>query len=173
VIAVGGTTLTSANGVYQSETAWADGGGGPSVVEAQPYWQTGIVPGTARGVPDVAFDGDPNTGVTIVLNGAPYGLIGGTSLSSPIFAGLWARIQSSAGISLRFPADQIYQFSRTQRPLAFHDVTTGSNGGYTASAGWDFTTGFGSLNAANVRMGLDLLPIGAIAAYLVGNPLHK
>lgn len=172
VIGVGGTTLTSSNGVYQSETAWADGGGGPSVVEAQPYWQSGIVPGSARGVPDVAFDGDPNTGVTIVMNGAPYGLVGGTSLASPIFAGLWARIQSAAGLRLGFPADQIYQFSRTQRPLAFHDITTGSNGGYAASAGWDFTTGFGSLNAANVRMGLDLLPIGAIAEYLVGNPLH-
>jgi pseudomonalisin/xanthomonalisin len=173
VIAVGGTTLVAANGAYQSETAWVDGGGGPSVVEAQPYWQNGIVPGTARGVPDLAFDADPDSGITIIVSGAPYGLIGGTSLSSPIFVGLWARIQSAAGISLRFPGDQIYHFSQAQRPLAFHDVTTGSNGGYSAAPGWDYTTGFGSLNAANVRMGLDLLPIGAIAAYLMDNKLHR
>ena len=32
---------------------------------------------------------------------------------------------------------------------AFWDVTTGSNGGYSAKAGWDYTTGFGSINVGN------------------------
>jgi pseudomonalisin len=147
VIAVGGTTLsTDANGNYASETTWSGTGGSPSLIELKPSWQNGVVSGTYRGVPDIAFDADPYSGAIIVVNGqsAQYG---GTSLASPLFVGSWARIQSANNAKLGFPASWIYSYG-AQHTSAFHDVTSGSNGGYSAAAGWDYTTGFGSFDVA-------------------------
>ncbi len=60
VIAVGGTTLyTDTSGNYGGETVWSGGGGSPSLIEPQPSWQNGIVAGTHRGLPDIAFDANP------------------------------------------------------------------------------------------------------------------
>ncbi len=43
VVAAGGTTLyTSAGGVYQSESAWSGSGGGMSVYEPEPVYQTAV-----------------------------------------------------------------------------------------------------------------------------------
>lgn len=153
VVAVGGTTLTatSAN-AYSSETAWTDTGGSASKYEAQPSWQSGYVPNTTkRGLADVAFDADPNSGAIIIVDGssAQYG---GTSLAAPLFTAAWARIESSHSNSLGFAAPLIYAaYGKSKTP--FHDVTSGSNGAYTAKTGWDYPTGFGSfdiqlLNAA-------------------------
>jgi pseudomonalisin/xanthomonalisin len=146
VVAVGGTTLTatSAN-VYTSETAWTDTGGSASKYEAQPSWQSGYVPNTTkRGLADVAFDADPNSGAIIIVDGssAQYG---GTSLAAPLFTASWARIESSHSNSLGFAAPLIYAaYGKSKTP--FHDVTSGSNGAYTAKAGWDYPTGFGSFD---------------------------
>ncbi|HVT36913.1 MAG TPA: S53 family serine peptidase, partial [Nevskiaceae bacterium] len=94
VVAVGGTSLRATTaGAWASETVWSGTGGGPSTVEARPSWQTGVS-GTARGVPDVAFDADPNTGAIVVV-GSSTSQIGGTSLAAPLFTGLWARIESA------------------------------------------------------------------------------
>lgn len=145
VIAVGGTTLsTDANGNYLGERVWSGTGGSPSLVEAKPSWQNGVVSGTARGLPDVAFDADPNSGAIIIVNGQSQQW-GGTSLASPIFVGSWARIQSANNARLGFPAAWIYSRGAQNTP-AFHDVTSGSNGAYGAAPGWDYTTGFGSFN---------------------------
>lgn len=153
VVAVGGTTLTAtSSNTYSGETAWASTGGSASKYEAQPSWQNGYVPNTTkRGLADVAFDADPNSGAIIIVDGssAQYG---GTSLAAPLFTAAWARIESSHSNSLGFAAPLIYAaYGKSKTP--FHDVTSGSNGAYSAKVGWDYPTGFGSfdiqlLNAA-------------------------
>ena len=70
VIAVGGTTLNiDANGNRLSETAWSGSGGGISTIEAIPaYQQTYPIPNNTqqkRGVPDVSYNADPNTGFSV------------------------------------------------------------------------------------------------------------
>lgn len=162
VIAVGGTSLaTTAAGVWSAETVWACSsaatcasgggtGGGPSLTETAPNWQLSarvLGTSTRRGVPDIAFVGDPSSGAQPIVNGkvAQYG---GTSLAAPIFAGFWARIQSAHGNKLAFPAAALYKYGTTNQSL-FHDVVSGTNGGYAAAQGWDYTTGFGSLNVGS------------------------
>ena len=163
VMAIGGTTLSSNGGTWVSETAWscsgpstcpqsASGGtgGGISSTENAPSWQTasGVLAGsTKRGVPDISFDAAPSSGALILVNGSTQ-QIGGTSLSAPIFTGFYARIQSAKGNSLPFPAATLYQ-GASANPSWFHDVTSGTNGGFTTKVGWDYVTGFGSLNVGN------------------------
>lgn len=96
VTAVGGTTLlTNSDGSYNNEIAWYAGGGGISQFEYPGRWQfTANVPSTAtgsRGVPDIAMVADPESGAVVYVNGAPL-VVGGTSLSSPLAVGVWARI---------------------------------------------------------------------------------
>ncbi|WP_199153698.1 protease pro-enzyme activation domain-containing protein [Chromobacterium sp. ASV23] len=150
VIAVGGTTLSTSGTKYSSESVWNGGGGGPSVVEAAPAWQTkaGVLTTskTKRGVPDVSFDADPNSGAQVIVQGSSQ-QIGGTSLAAPLFTGFWARIQSAHGNSLVSPNPAIYQYFKANTGL-YHDVTTGNNGGYKATKGWDYATGWGSLNVS-------------------------
>ncbi|MES2105220.1 MAG: protease pro-enzyme activation domain-containing protein [Pseudomonadota bacterium] len=163
VISVGGTLLGTSGGAWSSETVWActssatcqqsangGAGGGASLTEAAPSWQTaaGVLgTSTKRGTPDISFDADPSSGALVLVNGVKS-QIGGTSLAAPIFTGFWARIQSMNNNSLAFPAAAIYQ-KAAANPGMFHDVTSGSNGGYSAKAGWDYASGYGSLNVAN------------------------
>jgi len=90
-------------------------------------------------VPDLAFDADPNSGAIIYVKGALQQW-GGTSLSSPLFVGTWARMLAGKP-SLGFAGPHLY----TLPASVYHDVTSGSNGGETATTGWDYTTGFGSM----------------------------
>jgi subtilase family serine protease len=147
VIAVGGTTLyTDSSGNYGGEAVWSGAGGSPSLYEPQPSWQNGVVPGSYRGLPDIAFDANPNSGAIIIVNGttAQYG---GTSLASPLFVASWARIQANNNARLGFPAGWIYSHGAQMTP-AFQDVTSGSNGDYSATTGWDYASGFGSFDVA-------------------------
>jgi subtilase family serine protease len=120
----------------------AGSGGGTSHEYAQPQYQKGVVPaaladtftdGTAapgpmRVVPDVAADGDNNTGLLVGLTQVfPDGVArfhetryGGTSLSSPLFAGLQALAQQAQGVPIGFANPQIYARSGTP---AIQDVT--------------------------------------------------
>lgn len=145
VVAVGGTTLNASTTTYTSETAWSGGGGSVSKFEPKPTWQAGVLSGSFRGVPDIAFDGDPNSGAKIIVNGAST-QVGGTSLSAPLFAGAWARLLATHP-SLGFAAPYLYQ---TLTAADYHDVTSGNNGGETATVGWDLTTGFGSFKLSQV-----------------------
>jgi len=141
LVAVGGTTLTTTgtgNTTWNGETVWSGTGGSPSTVEPRPSWQTSIT-GTKRGVPDVAFDADPNSGAQIYVNGS-LAQYGGTSLASPLFVGTWARMLSGKP-SLGFAAPHLYTLSSS----VYHDVTSGNNSGETATVGWDYCTGFGSM----------------------------
>jgi len=111
-----------------SRTGWLYGaGGGVSVVFAEPsYQQTAGLSLTGRGVPDVAALADPQTGLLIgqtqtFPNGASYDeyRIGGTSLASPIFAGLMALADQKAGHPHGFANPLFYA-----NPSAFYDVTS-------------------------------------------------
>ena len=163
VVAVGGTTLlTNDDFSYNTEVSWTGGGGGTSLFEAAPSWQQGVVPASAvletlRGVPDVAMDADPNTGATVISNGSAT-VIGGTSLASPLAAGVWARLQSAHCNQLGFAAPLIYALDSSRAPLTaakgFNDVLLGSNGLWAATPGWDYTTGFGSFDIAAVNAAL-------------------
>jgi subtilase family serine protease len=118
------------------------GGGGTSTLYAQPFYQQGVVPASLsrrlpnghrsatpmREVPDVSAYADPATGFLVgetVLepNGKTFGFAlsrtGGTSLSSPTFAGIEADAQQLAGGPLGFANPAIYQ---RQDSDAFHDV---------------------------------------------------
>lgn len=153
VIAVGGTTLSTTSGAYTGETVWAGTGGGASAVEAAPAWQVsaGVLgKSTARGVPDVAFDADPASGAAIMIAGNLYS-IGGTSLSAPLFSGFWARILASQTKKIAFPAASLYKYLSNRTLGLSRDVTSGSNGAYKAATGWDYTTGFGSLNVGTLN----------------------
>ena len=167
VISVGGTNLFSnADYTYNSETAWESGGGGPSYFEFPPFWQsyTGsgtlpIVPtsegsnaGIGRGVPDVSMcAGGTELAIcsaVVYVNGAQV-LVGGTSLSSPLAMGSWARIQTAHHNKLGFAGPLIYQLANggpTPSSPYFNDVILGSNGLYTALPGYDYTTGLGTFD---------------------------
>jgi len=150
VIAVGGTTLKTKNTTtYGVETVWSGTGGGASTTENAPAWQTSakVFSGTKRGVPDVAFDADPNSGALVLVNGK-NAQIGGTSLAAPLHTGFWARVMSKHNNSLVYPASALYQYGPANEAAMFHDVLTGSNGGYSAATGWDYCTGFGSYDVA-------------------------
>jgi pseudomonalisin/xanthomonalisin len=116
-------------------------------VEPKPSWQT-QGGGTTRDVADVAFDADPNSGSIIIVNGgnAQYG---GTSLAAPLFAATWARMLA-AHPTLGFAAPHLYAVSTA----SYHDITSGSNGGETATAGWDYASGFGSGIVSALNAGL-------------------
>ncbi len=163
VVAVGGTTLvTTAAGAYQGEVSWYAGGGGLSTFETAPTWESGVQPASAalRGVPDVSMDGDPNTGMSIYTASTGATAIGGTSLSSPLAAGVWARLIQSHG-PLGFAAPRLYRsFSATAAgspTLAvppttphggFHDILAGANGAFTTLPGYDYNTGLGTLDVS-------------------------
>ena len=165
VVAVGGTTLfVDSTGAYDTEVSWNAGGGGLSALENSTFWQQGVVPGgnVGKGLPDVAMDADPNTGATVIMNGAAT-VIGGTSLSSPLSMGVWARLETAHRNKLGFAAPILYKLGTgtsltaqsTTNPVpsvvGFNDVTVGTNGAYVATPGWDFTTGLGTFDIAKIN----------------------
>jgi pseudomonalisin/xanthomonalisin len=101
VVAVGATTLTTdTNYNYIAEVGWDAGGGGISAWQASPFWQTSVLPTTAAGkaLPDVSIDGDLVSGAEVYIGCTPgeaaascEETVGGTSLSSPLWMGTWAR----------------------------------------------------------------------------------
>ena len=151
VTAVGATTLTLSNGNYSSETGHNTSGGGISQYETKPSFQYNTDKSdTFRTTPDVSFDGDPNTGVSVYdsYNGGsqPWYKIGGTSFCSPAWAGLIAianqgRVQLGLG-TLDGP-NQTNSRLYSLNSADYHDITTGSNG-FSAGPGYDLVTGLGS-----------------------------
>ena len=163
VVAVGGTDLlTNSDYTWNNEIAWYSGGGGISQFEYSMYWQSGIVPSNElgdRGLPDVAMCADPDVcGANIVVGGSQE-VVGGTSLSSPLSMGSWARIESAHKNKLGFAAPLFYAMAQginTAAPalpsvIGFHDIILGNNAGYSATPGWDYTTGLGSFDISQVN----------------------
>lgn len=150
VIAVGGTTLNfDQNGVFSSETGWGGSGGGPSAIELRPSFQDGVAAtvGAARGTPDVSFDGDPGSGVSIFDSNGYHGqrgwfVVGGTSVGAPC----WAAIANLAGggASSAGVNSTMYGQIPSGYGTTFRDILTGTAGSFSAGSGWDFVTGIGS-----------------------------
>jgi pseudomonalisin len=204
VVCVGGTVVSSPGTGYPdaakrtAETSWTFSGGGSSYFNTAPSYQNGVsaididcvsndtgttayTPGSApqcRGVPDVA-DLSGNTledAYFIYIDGEPSEE-GGTSLSSPLMMGQWARIQAAAPAAVQnkggvgFADPTIYQQAKgadncTTAPCTdptyerdFYDVTQSEfgagNGAYRPQGGWDYASGWGALNVANFAQDVD------------------
>jgi subtilase family serine protease len=165
VTAVGGTSLyADTDGNYQSEAVWNHGhgasGGGVSRCFWEPLHQY-LLPASVqkklnhhRGIPDVAYNADPNTPILIYLSflqSSGYYHIGGTSEGAPQWAGIIADANQLAGHPLGFLNPKLYLL----RGMGFHDVTVGNNSfhgvpGYNATPGWDLATGWGSPNLSTL-----------------------
>ena len=171
VTAVGGTSLfASTSGDYQSETVWNNNtgasGGGISKVFKEPDYQQNNLPGSDqsllndhRGIPDIAYNADPNTSILIYLSFiSPAGFyrIGGTSEGSPQWAGIIADADQVAGHALGFLNPALYAIGQSgDYHESIHDVTVGNNSfagvpGFNATPGWDLSTGWGSPKAATL-----------------------
>ncbi len=151
VVAVGGTTLTiGTDGSYIGESAWSGGGGGTAIQESQPGFQSASINSTgARATPDVSMDADPESGVYVLdsFDGG-YTQVGGTSLSTPMWAALIAIVDQGRALkgesSLDGPTQtlpMLYDLPSSD----FHDILTGNNG-YPAAPGYDLATGLGTPN---------------------------
>ena len=149
VIAAAGTTLNASTTTWSSETVWSGSGGSQSTFEPKPSWQT-LWSGARRGVADIAFDADPNSGSKVIVNGSIQ-QIGGTSLAAPLFAGAWSRVIATKGTGVGFAGPLIYALPQSD----FHDVVSGNNAGSTATTGYDLASGRGSLilNTAMAHIG--------------------
>jgi len=181
VVAVGGTVLYASAGNSPTrrtaEYAWTFTGGGSSGFVDRPDYQKAVTavshpcpvdftgkpyaPATiCRGIPDVAaISGDvAGNGYTIVndMKSSPGG---GTSLSSPLWVGMWTRIQAAAPDQvhgLGFANPTLYRVGTGPRYAQdFHDITVGSNGLYAATPGWDYVSGFGSPSLTNLMRDID------------------
>ena len=161
VLACGGTRLVGAGNTIASEVVWnelATGsgatGGGVSTLFPLPTWQQNAnVPPTlssagGRGVPDVAGDADPASGYQILVDGQT-GVIGGTSAVAPLWAGLIALANQQNGNTAGFINPTLYA-----NAASFNDITSGSNGAFSAGPGWDPCTGLGSPRGAAIIQAL-------------------
>jgi|SRR5579884_764668 len=186
VVAVGGTTLdTNAAGTqpgtYYGEHVWVGTGGGFSKYESAPYWQSNGICAACnsiafRGIADISMCADNNgCPMDVFVNGAQTG-IGGTSLSSPMSMGIWARLETHFNNALGFAAPVYYGVYAHYEPCplgstactpsgepgsdtaalppdttapigGFHDILIGTNGiPSSAAPGWDTPTGLGSID---------------------------
>jgi len=162
-----------------AEVGWTFSGGGFSHVFTKPDYQAALPAGSTaigamRGVPDVAFQASAGTGALVYITlppdgnsgllcgGAPCSTgwydIGGTSLSTPQWAGLIAIADqlNGGGLGLINPALYKIGADPTRYANDFFDITLGNNtadptvAGYPATVGWDPITGLGTPNAANL-----------------------
>jgi hypothetical protein len=169
VLAAGGTKLNiGSSGTYVGETAWSGSGGGLSLYESEPAYQSqsGLVTQTTtqRAVPDIAYDADPSSGVAVYDSVSYSGTsgwfqVGGTSAAAPQIAALVAvadqgRQIANGGVPNPLPNAQASLYSLASNATSyssdFHDVTSGSNGTASldqAAAGFDLVTGLGTPKA--------------------------
>jgi subtilase family serine protease len=168
VVSVGGTTLkTGTGGAYVSETAWSGSGGGQSAYEHEPSYQGSFPipndPSGVRGVPDVSYDADPNTGFSVYDTVRYQGQsgwfqVGGTSAGAPQWAALFAVTNSlraaNGKAALNSTGTAVYSVVKANYSANVHDITSGTNGTCgtlcTAATGYDYVTGLGSPQANNL-----------------------
>lgn len=183
-VAVGGTQFSEGSGSYWNsgngsgyasalgyipETAWNESGsvsggsglwstgGGVSAYYAKPSWQVcqGVPADGKRDLPDVSLAAAMHDGYLVETQGALY-TIGGTSASSPSFAGLMALVVQKTGQRQGNANARFYQLGAAQFGTGgvkvFNDTTSGNNSvpgvtGYTCAVGYDLPTGLGSVDA--------------------------
>jgi subtilase family serine protease len=164
ITAVGGTDLTTngPGGAWLSETGWTGSAGMPSKNKIPiPYYQklAGVINSTnggsktLRNIPDVAAEA--NTNQYSCYDGGCFGGNGGTSYAAPQWAGLTAMANQQAvaggGTTLGFLNPPLYRIGTGSNfDSDFHDITSGSNGKYSAVTGFDLVTGWGSPNGPNL-----------------------
>jgi kumamolisin len=96
-----------------------------------------------RGVPDVAGNADPTTGYDIYSGGKPQ-VVGGTSAVAPLWSALIARLAQATGQRFGLIQPTLYAgVSPGAGVPGFRDITSGTNGAYSAGPGWDACTGLG------------------------------
>ncbi len=160
VTSVGGTTLTRV-GATTNERVWdtnGAGGGGYSQFFKEPSYQQ-MLPSSAqtqlnnrRGIPDVSAAADPTTQLSYYVSDQ-WRVIGGTSASAPLWAGIIADANQLAGHPLGFINPGLYKVAVSNKySQDFHDITVGDNSfngvqGAPAVQGWDASSGLGSPNA--------------------------
>jgi len=176
VVAVGGTHLGWGGVGPRSETVWSGTGGGVSAWIARPAWQSAIALSSGapshRAVVDVAFNADPASGQYVAITPPGSGTTswnayGGTSISAPQWAGLFAVINARRALQHLGPIGDPHAALYTaigavpgNQAAAFLDITQGSDGSCAtcrAGAGYDLPSGWGTPNA------------GALASLLVGS----
>lgn len=166
VTSVGGTILqVDAKRTRANEIVWSDisnrnscknrwgSGGGNSVLFAAPSWQN--APGIknrytrgARQIPDVAAAA---YSLAVYFQGQ-WGSVGGTSAAAPIWAAGTALVNEGV-LKQRHPfsyGPQMFYLARNKSSEPYYDVTQGNNLYYPATVGWDFATGLGTPNLANL-----------------------
>jgi subtilase family serine protease len=164
ITAVGGTDLTTTGpgGAWKSETGWNGSAGMPSKNKVPiPSYQkiAGVINSlnhgskTLRNIPDVAAEA--NTNQYSCYDGGCFGGNGGTSYAAPQWAGLTALANQQAiaggGTALGFLNPALYAIGTgSSYDSDFHDITSGSNGKYSAVTGFDLVTGWGSPNGPNL-----------------------
>jgi len=147
VTAVGGTSLfAAANTRGWTESAWNGSGSGCTTLNTAPAGQTTTMTScSGRAIADVSAVADPSTGLAVYAptsrSSSSWAQYGGTSLSSPIIAAVYALSGKTAGYANTIPY---------ANPSALFDVTAGSNGSCaswcTSKTGWDGPTGLGTPN---------------------------
>lgn len=159
VLSVGGTTLNvDSSGNYLSESGWSDSGGGQSAYEPKPSYQSAVSSSGMRATPDVAYNADPSTGVSVYdslgyAGGSGWFQVGGTSAGAPQWAALIAvadqgrQAASPSQPTLANAQADLYSLAgnSTSYTADFHAVASDSSGN-TASA----TTFIGSPIANNL-----------------------
>jgi subtilase family serine protease len=182
VTAVGGTGIKTTG-----EIGWSGGGGGPAIFQSMPSYQSnylktattaqagnlskstsansptpGTVSGPLRAMPDLSLNADPANSPVLVISAGKLQLVGGTSESAPLWAGIVAQLASQTGVAafktrIKTATDGFgfnsLLYNPTKVAAGFSDVTVGTNltvGGSNAckifcvaTTGYDTVTGLG------------------------------
>jgi kumamolisin len=157
VVSVGGTTLELSAGIVESEVYWyqnkSEGGSaGPSTIEPRPVYQNPFasIIGAYKGNPDVAADGNPNTGCAVYVSSPVAGVgnqnvmgwlvIGGTSLACPIVSG----IVNDRGNFQPSSYDELSLLYSLEGTDLFRQIVSGTSGVYSAAPGYNLVCGLGA-----------------------------
>src|SRR5207244_13575767 len=125
-------------------------------------WQVcvGVPANNIRYIPDISLTAAGHDGYLVVTGHTAtvsgLGSVGGTSASSPSFAGLMALINQKTGTSWGNANTKFYALANAQYAsggtVMFHDVTSGNNSvpgvtGFSCGTGYDAVTGVGTVDA--------------------------
>jgi kumamolisin len=163
VISVGGTDLVTAGaaGAWASETAWADSGGGISPDDiAIPAWQklAGVINSKNKGStkyrngPDVAANANFTFYTCADQTACLANEYGGTSFATPMWAAFIALANQQAAENGLAPLGFFNPTIYANAGEDLHDITSGTSGSYSAVAGYDLVTGWGSPTAALIPL---------------------
>jgi subtilase family serine protease len=160
VVGAGGTQISlDKNGNYVSETAWTGSGGGQSVYESEPAFQSSYViaqPQGRRGVPDISYNASGSTPYAVYdsYNQGGWLQIAGTSAAAPQWAALIADMKAAKNGNFANFNGSIYSVARETTPSLLHYILTGSNGSCDyycqARSGYNYVTGLGSPISSNL-----------------------